>query len=90
MNKIVTDKDVQKHLANTGSNLFKMGANIFNVGSKYATGTLTGMDAVKAVGTHASLGTQALYNSSSAIIAANRALKRNPEPQEIEDTTLHY
>ena len=76
MNKIVMDKDVQKHLTNTGSTLFKMGKNMFTVGSKYYTGTLTGTDAIRAVGENASLGAQALYHSSNAIIAANKAVNK--------------
>ena len=76
MHKIVMDKDVQKHLTNTGSTLFKMGKNMFTVGSKYYTGTLTGTDAIRAVGENASLGAQALYHGSNAIIAANKAVNK--------------
>lgn len=76
MGKVAQDKDVQKHLANTGSTLFSMGANLFNMGHKAAQGKLSYADAIKGSLTHVALGTKAVVSSSKAGLSAYKASQK--------------
>ena len=85
---IVKDKDVQKHLANTGSTLFSMGSNLFDMGHKMSQGKLTYTDAIKGSVKHVALGTQAAIHTSKAGLSAYSAAKK-PSPVQ-QSPSYHY
>jgi hypothetical protein len=79
---IVKDKDVQNHLANTGSTLFSMGSNLFDMGHKMSQGKLTYTDAIKGSVKHVALGTQAAIQTSKAGLSAYSAAKKSSPLQQ--------
>jgi hypothetical protein len=74
--KASNDKDVQKHLASTGSTLYNMGSNMFDMGKKYSQGKLSYSDAALGAVKQGALGVKAVYHTSNAGLAAYKAANK--------------
>jgi hypothetical protein len=79
--KASNDKDVQKHLASTGSTLYDMGSNMFDMGKKYSQGKLSYSDAALGAMKHGALGVKAIYHTNNAGLAAYKAANKPDGPK---------